>query len=479
MLFALPSPYDLKLDSSFSTVHIQWKYSEDVHKGFKIFRDGRLIATVDKNTREYFDTNLTPDSLYKYTIKATDDERFFTGKIKAYIPALDFTKDNVYDAIEGSKKVVVSNSNDLKEKIKNLIPYTTIILEDNVYKDVNITFPLNVHHITIKAKNRHKAKIIPLGWDDYSAFYLPFCEDESECPHHINFIDLEIYGEGESINPIFRDDLYGKKGQTVKIEAFQFLKSSSAEKYDSSFIYFKGLKIHNLVQGIYSGVHTHDWTVDSCEMYNSLLSHMWYMLGWHHSVINSNFFNGSHDVLVVRGHYPKGEYYTYIKDGDTSCHGNIYVKDRVAKNLTGNLLSKDDWTHRIINNSFSSWDFSTPQRALWNTHIGIAYENYGDAICGNEQVYLPPQNIEISNNNFSNENEYKEAVIHAIQIDARKGINIKSSLESVNGIYIHHNNFIKANDNEEFITSDSNNTFNTQQYKDLVNNAEQLENIIK
>jgi len=38
-----------------------------------------------------------------------------------------------------------------------------------------------------------------------------------------------------------------------------------------------------------------------------------------------------------------GEAYTHISDGkDTTCHGNIYVKDREAKNLTANLLDKND-----------------------------------------------------------------------------------------------------------------------------------------
>jgi len=457
---------------------VSWEYTGQGEKGFKIFRADRLIATVDKDTRSFLDTKLTPNTVYKYKIKVTDDEKFFTGEIKAYVPGLDFTKDNVYADIANAKTVPVKNTSELHAAIKNLTSYTTIILEDGLYTAVNATFPNYVHDVTIKARNMHQAKIVPLGWDDYSAFKLSVCDEESVCVHHINFIGLEAKGEGNS-NNAYEAEVYNQNSDKL-IQAFQFLKSPAGGKYNPSFIYFKNLKVHNMFQGIFSGVHAHDWTIDSCEMYNSEYSHMWYMMGWHQAVINSTFYNGSHDIIGIRGHYPLGETYTYIEDKDTTCHGNIYVKDRKAKNLTANLLSKDDWTHRIINNTFLSWKFTTPQRARGNTHIAIAYENYdSDAVCGNEQVYLPPQNIDISKNSFLNTGEHPDAVLYAIEIDARKGINNKADLGSVNGISIYENYFKTAHDNEDFITSndDYTNTIGTDAYNVLLRQVQETNSI--
>ena len=250
----------------------------------------------------------------------------------------------------------------------------------------------------------------------------------------------------------------------------QFVKSEGGSTYSVHHIYFSGLKIHGLWMGLYSGLHSHDWTVDSSEMYDSIWSHMWYMMGWHQAVINSKFYNGSHDIIAIRGYYPDGEKHTYIGDSnDTSCHGNVYVEDRTERQ---GFISTNDWTHLIQNNQFLAWNMETPQRSKWNAHLGIAYGNYGgDAVCGAENVYLPPQNIVIANNTFSNVGEHAEAHMDAILVDDRKGIN-NEDLASINGISIHDNEFSPVNNDETFIEpSQGNPQINTIDYSNnIINN---------
>ncbi len=74
-LFATPdAPSDLVLEATSSTtVSINWRDNSDNETGFKIFRDGELIANVPTNTTSYVDRGLTPNTTYTYTIKATDD----------------------------------------------------------------------------------------------------------------------------------------------------------------------------------------------------------------------------------------------------------------------------------------------------------------------------------------------------------------------------------------------------------------------
>jgi hypothetical protein len=359
---------------------------------------------------------------------------------KAYIPNLDFSKDDVYN---NQQIKYVTNTQELTDYIEkgetggtdhaaHAIPHTSIILKENGnYSDVNIRFPKGLHHITIKAEHKHKATIIPLGWDGRSAFIFSRADDSNESIHDINFIDLEVLGK----------------------QGGQFIKSEGGATYSVYRVYLSGLKIHDLRTGVYSGLHSHDWTMNDSKVYDLWDNeHAWYMMGWHHSVINSQFYNGSHDILAVRGYYPDGEKHTYISDGDTSCHGNKYIEDRVGRK---GFIDRSDWTHYIANNRFLSWSLKTSHDYDSNTHIAIAYGLYGDPDCGAEKVYLPPQNINIMGNLFSNKNEPEQASIRAIQIDAWKGI-YNDSLASINGIRIYDNQFIRNKDAEELIAGVAN-----------------------
>jgi hypothetical protein len=476
------APSDLNFSNvTKNSVTLKWQDNSDDESGFKIFRDGRVVAIVEANTTQYTDSNLQPNRKYIYKIKATNDVKLIYGKIKSYIPDLDLNdKESVYKDIKGSSFIDVNDTNSLKTAINNAKPYTTINLKDGIYKNVMITIPKNLHHLTIRAVNRHKAVIIPAGWDQNSAFLLSLCFKESECPHHINFIGLDVHGEGNSTNPynakIVDPDTLKEKNATI--EGFEFIKAPSGGKYNPSYIYMRDIKAYSLILAIYSGVHSHDWTLDNSTIYDSNLSHSWYMLGWHHSVINSYFKNGSSDIVNIRGYYPKGEEYFDDNNYTKSCDINVFVKDREALGLTTNLLPKNEWTHFISHNIFDRWKFNNQQRHQENSHVTIGYGIYGNNMCTDERVYLPPQNIEISNNLFTNIDEHKEIFLHAIKIDGREGIEDRDNLESVNGIEIFSNKFIKSKDYEQFIVTDSEKTRDSEAYNDLLKNAKKSNEII-
>jgi hypothetical protein len=413
-----------------------YKLMADVHKG--LYRNNNAsypfqigsavtITGSDINQSHYY-------FFYDWEIAVKRHKPDPNPDRKPYVPSLDFGKRDVY----GSGTVVlVSTTSELSNAIQRAVPNTTILLEDGTYENVHIRFPKGKHHITLKAEHRHQAKLIPGGWDDGSAIIFSRANTKDEEIHHINFIGLNVDGRNE-----------------LK----QFIKSEGGATYSVHHVYFYGMDIHHLGMAFYSGLHSHDWTVDDSELHNSVMSHMWYMMGWHHSVQNSSIYNAVYDALVVRGYYPDGEKHTYIHDGDSSCHGNIYVKDRGARTPDNGFLAADDWTHTIINNQFTSWSLEGilsrgDKNPYEGYHIGIAYETYGgDAPCGAERVYLPPQNITIAGNSLSNSGNQSGLSVDGIMIAARKGIN-NSDLASVNGINIHNNIFVTANESDHFISA--------------------------
>jgi hypothetical protein len=83
MLFAVPNaPTNLTLKPTKTTVSLSWSDNSDDERGFKIFRDGKLIAIVNKNIQSYTDTNLKPNTNYSYEIKSSDDFGFkLTGSV--------------------------------------------------------------------------------------------------------------------------------------------------------------------------------------------------------------------------------------------------------------------------------------------------------------------------------------------------------------------------------------------------------------
>ena len=414
-----------------------WRLVADIHRGLYRntnvdgypYRIGDIVTIVssDRGSKRYY--------YFFYDWEVVSDNASVTqppvkkpSKVtKAYIPQTDFQKEDIY----GNGQVVyVDSTEQLRNAIENLRSFTTVVLKDGRYPNVHTVFPKGVHHVTIKAAHKGAAVIEPAGKNDDSAFVLLSGDTPDEVNHHINFIGFTVKGA----------DAQG-----------QFLRNPSSRRYGPSFIYMKDLSLEGLWMGIFSGLHAHDWTVDRCLFSNSQMSHMWYMCGWHLSVINSEFRDGSHDYLAIRGYYPEGEVYDYYDDGDENCRTNIFVEKR--KNRKG-FLPRSEWTHLILNNRFLSWHMQNPQRSDYNTHVAIAYGLYeGDSVCNAERVYLPPQNIEISDNLFDNSDEAFRAHINAIKIDAREGIN-NDNPAAVNGIVIHNNRFNAQKEDEKFIETE-------------------------
>ncbi len=71
---AVNAPYNLQFTNvSKTSVTLTWEDNSTNETGFKIKRDGVLIFTTQANVTTYTDSNLTPNTLYSYTIYATTD----------------------------------------------------------------------------------------------------------------------------------------------------------------------------------------------------------------------------------------------------------------------------------------------------------------------------------------------------------------------------------------------------------------------
>ena len=415
-----------------------YKLMADIHKG--LYKNNNItgypyqvgdVATIvssDVGKKYYYffydwEVEVDGDLNFHPKPKQKPRPKLKVLKTKAFIPNLDFSKNDVYG---NGNVITVKNSKELENVLSNAPSHTTIILEKGTYKNLNINIPKGTNFITIKGKNG--ATLIPSGDNGNSAFVFLGANSPEDAVHDINFINLEIKGDG------------GRK---------QFIHSGDDSTYSVYNVYLKNLDLHGLKMGIYSGLHSHDWTLDNSKLHDSTISHMWYMMGWHQAVINSTFYNGSHDQLAIRGYYPDGEKFTYIGDeNDDSCHGNIYTKSR--KNRSG-FLAKNDWTHLIKNNKFLAWKRADNQRYKENSHIAIAYGLYADdPKCGAERVYLPPQNIEISNNTFTNKGEENSLKTDAILVNAWGDLE-SNNLASINGTKIIDNSFTKSQDSEKLI----------------------------
>ncbi len=277
--------------------------------------------------------------------------------------------------------------------INNAQEGTTIIALDGEYS-INISFPL-LHGVNIISKNKWGAKIYCGSGD---AFYLGNYKDI----HHINIIGFEVYGDdgGEFIFAV-----------------------GDAKDIGTHHFYLSDMKFHDLKMGLYTGLHSHDWTVDRCIYYNSRASYLWYMMGWHQTVMNSIMYNNTYYSIAIRGHYPLDEEFDYYHP-----ENNTRISDRDSS-----WLDPDDWTHMIINNTFGTCT-NTSRPAY--THIGIYYNMPPEDTPGQgEDVYFPPQNITIANNAFiDNGPLHKKPVI----IFAKRGINT-GEVWSVNGVFIYNN----------------------------------------
>ncbi len=67
------APSNLSLTPGTTTVDLSWQDNSNDESGFKIFRNDKLIHITNADETHFKDSGLTPDTTYRYIVKATDD----------------------------------------------------------------------------------------------------------------------------------------------------------------------------------------------------------------------------------------------------------------------------------------------------------------------------------------------------------------------------------------------------------------------
>ena len=353
------------------------------------------------------------------------------GLYQPYVPDLSHIKeeDILYVSPQGTGdgKSLSSPSTLLVLLSKgSLIRGKTIIALDGTYLVHETIMMENLSHLNIIAKNKWGAKINAQG---NRVFRMKFSKNGTVV-HDLSIIGFEAY----SNHPCTAQTTQNK----------EFLSNAGTAKGDKTYnIYLANIKWHDFPMAIYSGLHSHDWTVDKCLYYDASYSYMWYMMGWHHTVMNSLMYNTPYYALTIRGSYPLNEFYNYKG-------GNPPISSRKKHHL-----AKDDWTHLILNNTFGSnysleREKAEPSQKAW-AHIALFYSLVeSEAKRGKGEIsYFPPQNIRVYNNAFIDQstrhynpktkqltgdgyNRYPFAIM------AHKGLNT-GEIDAVNGLLFHHN----------------------------------------
>jgi hypothetical protein len=271
---------------------------------------------------------------------------------------------------------------------------TTILALDGEYT-LDLKVP-PLHDVNIISKNKWGARIT---WDEGNAFDFGNTVDI----HHINIIGFEAYAE--------------------QPWSFFIFAAGDAENIGVHHIYISDMNFHDIGTCIYSGLHSHDWTVDRCIFHDSRREYLWYMMGWHQTVMNSIMYNNFYYSLSIRGHYPLNETFDYFHP-----ENNIPITERDSS-----WLDAGDWTHLIVNNTFGSCMNAGDGGS---THVVIFYNMPPEDPPGQgEDVYFPPQNITIANNAFIDNGPINKK---PVVIFAERGINTGEPW-SVNGVYIYNN----------------------------------------
>ena len=307
--------------------------------------------------------------------------------------------------LDASKVVVVSNSTELKN---NLSSGKIIVCENGTY-DFKVS-KTELSNVVLISKNKWGAKITGSG---------PKFAFSGSGVYNLSIIGFEAIGTGEA-----------------NADVNLFIKSSSRDAGKTVYnIYISDMKFHEYAMVIYGGLHSYNWTVDKVIHYNSNLSYLWYMMGWHHSVINSVMYNNTRYSIAIRGCFPIDE--TYYYDDHSK---NIRISER-----SKHFLASNDWTHLIMNNTFGSvYDNSRPSESFVTLYYN-ATEGEGNK----EDVYFPPKNILIANNAFIDNGGQSK---YPFKIFANRGVNT-GAIDAVNGVFVKNN----YTDKDKFLTSDYSN----------------------
>ena len=108
------SPSDLRAESISSTeVSLWWTDNSDNEDGFKVYRDGLLVAQLQANTGQYQDAGLKAGNTYRYLVRAFNaagESEASDSSVKTPNPPLNVTLDHVglkYDHNEGGEGEIV------------------------------------------------------------------------------------------------------------------------------------------------------------------------------------------------------------------------------------------------------------------------------------------------------------------------------------------------------------------------------------
>ena len=73
-LHALNRPDNLQLTPSHNSVTLTWQDTNSNETGYKIFRNGILVAVTNSNVENFIDHDLLSNTFYRYSVKATDED---------------------------------------------------------------------------------------------------------------------------------------------------------------------------------------------------------------------------------------------------------------------------------------------------------------------------------------------------------------------------------------------------------------------
>jgi hypothetical protein len=285
----------------------------------------------------------------------------------------------------------------LQDGAQNMV----IVALDGNY-DVSNLMLQNISNVYIIAKNKSKAVITrKIGNTNFEL------GNSNVSVHNLSIIGFKAEGT--------------KKGS----DNFFIFGPGNGLNYNAYYIYLSDMAWSDYSCVLYGGLHSHDWTIDKSVFYNSTYEYIWYMMGWHHTLMNSVLYNNSYLGVVIRGSYPPDEEYIYRG------------KNKLIGNRTEHFLDNNDWTHMIINNTFGSCHHFVEDHVN-DVHMGLWYDlpNYEKG--RTEDCYFPPKNIIIANNVFIDTGkENKKAILFA----ASRGINDpnQKNIASVNGVVISSN----------------------------------------
>jgi len=324
----------------------------------------------------------------------------FNGTQVAYVPDLTGLSklETVYISENGNGNgSSESNPTSLKNVLSNGAQNKVIIAANGNYFAKGIALN-NINNVHLIAKNKGKAIIKSSNTNNFNL-----------ANSNVTISNFSIIGfKAEGDNNYF---IFGP---------------GNGLNYNAYNIYFSDMEWSNYSCVIYSGLHSHDWTIDKSLYHSSTHEYIWYMMGWHHTLMNTVMYNDPYMAMAIRGSYPPDEEYFYDQ------HGQTQIADRKKHFLTDN-----DWTHMVINNTFGSNNLDIGEHVR-DIHMSVWSDTPSDEKGLTEDVYFPPKNIIISNNAFI-DNGFKNKM--PILFASSRGVNDSdpTNAAAINGVIIKNN----------------------------------------